>query len=162
MQQQNAKDWPRLLQCCGRGDTFVVWKLDRLGTSIKALVRILTLLEEQGSEFKSLTENIDTTTRGGKQLFQIIGAFRTLMREKTKPGLRVARTRGRKGGRPKALNASDIKTVQELYAKRDIPVPEICQQMKISRMTLYRYVKPKEKHQAGLPGFVRRLRGLGE
>src|SRR5918992_3587543 len=132
MQQQNAKDWPRLLQCCGRGDTFVVWKLDRLGTSIKALVRILTLLEEQGSEFKSLTENIDTTTRGGKQLFQIIGAFRTLMREKTKPGLRVARTRGRKGGRPKALNASDIKTVQELYAKRDIPVPEICQQMKIS------------------------------
>jgi DNA invertase Pin-like site-specific DNA recombinase len=144
------------------GDTLVVWKLDRLETSIKALIRIMTRLEEQGSEFKSLTDNIDTTTRGGKQFFRIIGAFRTLMREKTKPGLRVARAKGRKGGRPKTLTPEEIQTVQKLYATPDIPVPEICRQMKISRMTLYRYVKSKEKDQAGLPGFVRRLRGLGE
>jgi DNA invertase Pin-like site-specific DNA recombinase len=144
------------------GDTFVVWKLDRLGTSIKALVRIMTRLEEQGSEFKSLTDNIDTTTRGGKQFFRIIGAFRTLMREKTKPGLRIARAKGRKGGRPKTLTPEEIQTVQELYATPDIPVPEICRQMKISRTTLYRYVRSKEKDQAGVPGFIRRLRGLGD
>jgi DNA invertase Pin-like site-specific DNA recombinase len=144
------------------GDTLVVWKLDRLGTSIKALVRIMTRLEEQGIAFKSLTDNIDTTTRGGKQFFRIIGAFRTLMREKTKPGLRVARAKGRKGGRPKTLTPEEIQTVQELYATPDIPVPEICRQMKISRMTLYRYVKQPEKQQPGLKGLVQRLRGLGE
>jgi DNA invertase Pin-like site-specific DNA recombinase len=129
------------------GDCFVVWKLDRLGTSIKAVIRIMTPLEEQGIEFRSLTDNIDTTARGGKQLFRIIGAFRTLMREKTTAGLRVARTRGRKGGRPKTLTAEEIKTVQELYTNTNISIAEICRQMKISRMTFYRYVRPKKNNR---------------
>jgi DNA invertase Pin-like site-specific DNA recombinase len=85
------------------GDTFVVWKLDRLGTSIKALVRILTLIEEQGSEFKSLTDNIDTRTRGGKQFFRIIGAFCTLMREKTKLDCVSPEPEDEKVGGPKPL-----------------------------------------------------------
>jgi DNA invertase Pin-like site-specific DNA recombinase len=81
-------------------DTLVVWKLDRLGTSIKDLIRTMTYLLERGIGFISLTDNIDTTARGGQQVFRIFGALRTLMQEKTKPGLRVARAKGRKGGDP--------------------------------------------------------------
>jgi DNA invertase Pin-like site-specific DNA recombinase len=143
-------------------DTLVVWKLDRLGTSIKDLIRTMTYLLERGIGFISLTDNIDTTARGGQQVFRIFGALRTLMQEKTKPGLRVARAKGRKGGRPKSLTAEEVTLLQELYNNPDISVPEICEQLKISKMTLYRYVKPKEKHQAGLQGLVRRLRELGE
>jgi DNA invertase Pin-like site-specific DNA recombinase len=122
-------------------DTLVVWKLDRLGSSIKELLATMTFLAEQGIGFKSLTDNIDTTIRGGQQVFRIFGALRAVMREKTKPGLRAARAKGRKGGRPKSLTAEEVKLLQELYNNPDISVPEICEQLKISKTTLYRYVK---------------------
>jgi DNA invertase Pin-like site-specific DNA recombinase len=144
------------------GDTFVVWKLDRLGTSIKELVATMTFLAEQGIGFKSLTDNIDTTTRGGQQVFRTFAALRNVLKEKTSAGRRIARAKGRKGGRPKALTAEEVTLLKELYNNPDISVPEICQQLKISKMTLYRYVKPKDKQQPGLKGLVRRLRGIGE
>jgi DNA invertase Pin-like site-specific DNA recombinase len=143
-------------------DTLVVWKLERLETSIKDLMRTMTLLEEWGVGFKSLTDNIDTTVRGGKQVFRIFGGLRNVMREKTTAGLTAARVRGRKGGRPKTLSAEEIKVALELYNNSDVSILEICRQLKISKVTLYRYIKRREKQQPGLQGLVRRLRGLGE
>jgi DNA invertase Pin-like site-specific DNA recombinase len=85
-----------------------------------------------------------------------------VLKEKTNAGRGVARAKGRKGGRPKTLTTEEIKVALELYDNPDVSIPEICQQLKISKTTLYRYVRPKGKHQVGLQGFVRRLRGLGE
>src|ERR671918_356382 len=89
------------------GDTLVVWRLDRLGRSLKHLIETISQLDTRKIGFKSLTENIDTTTSGGKLIFHIFGALaefeRNLIRERTTAGLLAARARGKKGGRPKAL-----------------------------------------------------------
>jgi DNA invertase Pin-like site-specific DNA recombinase len=90
-----------------KGDTLVVWRLDRLGRSLPHLIAAMTDLEERGIGFKSLTENIDTITSGGKLIFHIFGALaefeRNLIKERTQAGLTAARARGKKGGRPQAL-----------------------------------------------------------
>ena len=131
-----------------QGDALVVWRLDRLGRSLPHLITTMTDLEERGIGFKSLTENIDTTTSGGKLIFHIFGALaefeRNLIRERTQAGLTAARARGRKGGRPKSLIARQISIAQSLYADRNIPIPEICRTLKISKATFYRHVKPGE------------------
>jgi DNA invertase Pin-like site-specific DNA recombinase len=130
-----------------RGDTLVVWRLDRLGRSLPHLITTMTDLEERGIGFKSLTENIDTTTSGGKLIFHVFGAHaefeQNLIRERTQAGLAAARARGRKGGRPKALTGKQLSIALDLYEKRH-PVAEICRTLKISRATLYRARKPKE------------------
>jgi DNA invertase Pin-like site-specific DNA recombinase len=127
-----------------KGDTLVVWRLDRLGRSLPHLITTMTDLEARGIGFKSLTENIDTTTSGGKLIFHIFGALaefeRNLIRERTQAGLTAARARGRTGGRPKALSAKQLSIAQELYEKRH-PIAEICRTLKISRATLYRSLK---------------------
>jgi DNA invertase Pin-like site-specific DNA recombinase len=132
------------------GDTLVVWRLDRLGRSLRDLIATMTMLEERGIGFKSLTENIDTTTSGGKLIFHIFGALaefeRNLIRERTQAGLMAARTRGRKGGRPRALSAKQRTIALDLYEKRH-PIAEICRTLKISRATLYRVIKTRERHQ---------------
>ena len=132
------------------GDTLVVWRLDRLGRSLPHLITTMTDLEERGIGFKSLTENIDTTTSGGKLIFHIFGALaefeRNLIRERTQAGLTAARARGKKGGRPKALTAKQVGIAHDLYEKRH-PIPEICRTLKISKATLYRYIKTGEGDQ---------------
>jgi DNA invertase Pin-like site-specific DNA recombinase len=104
----------------------------------------MTDLEEQGIGFKSLTENIDTTTSGGKLIFHIFGALaefeRNLIRERTQAGLTAARARGRKGGRPNALTTKQRSIAQDLYEKKH-PIADICRTLKISRPTLYRSIK---------------------
>jgi DNA invertase Pin-like site-specific DNA recombinase len=122
----------------------------------------MTLLYKQGIGFKSLTDNIDTTMSGGNQVYNTFVALRTVLKEKATAGRRVARAKGRKGGRPKLLTAEEVTLLQELYNNKEVSIPEICQQLKISKMTLYWYVKPKEQQQPGLRGLVRRLRGLEE
>jgi DNA invertase Pin-like site-specific DNA recombinase len=144
------------------GDTLVVWKLDRLGTSIKDLSKIMAILEEQGIGFKSLNDSLDTSTRGGAQIFRLFRALRAVMREKNQAGLRVARAKGRKGGRPKTLTASEIQELRELYSNQNIPILEIRRKFHLARSTFYRYVKPKDKQQPGLKGLVHRLRRLGD
>jgi DNA invertase Pin-like site-specific DNA recombinase len=133
-----------------KGDTFVVWRLDRLGRSLPHLISTMTMLEERGIGFKSLTENIDTTTSGGKLIFHIFGALaefeRNLIRERTQAGLTAARARGKKGGRPKALTGKQLGIAQDLYEKRH-PIAEICRTLKISRATLYRTLKNGKKDQ---------------
>jgi DNA invertase Pin-like site-specific DNA recombinase len=154
-----SKGLEKALTALRPGDTFVVWKLDRLGTSIKNVIRTMTYLSERGIGFRSLTDNIDTTARGGTQVFRIFHALRTVMREKTTAGRRVARAKGRKGGRPKTLTAEEIKVALELYNNEDVSIPEICQQLKISKTTLYRYVKPREPEKPRLSGLIRQLTG---
>jgi DNA invertase Pin-like site-specific DNA recombinase len=131
-----------------KGDTLVVWRLDRLGRSLRDLIATMTKLEERGIGFKSLTENIDTTTSGGKLIFHIFGALaefeRNLIRERTTAGLMAARARGRQGGRPKALTARQLGIAQDLYDKRH-PIAEICRTLEISKATLYRSIKTRER-----------------
>jgi DNA invertase Pin-like site-specific DNA recombinase len=133
-----------------KGDTLVVWRLDRLGRSLSHLITTMTDLEERGIGFKSLTENIDTTTSGGKLIFHIFGALaefeRNLIRERTQAGLTAARARGKRGGRPKALTGKQVGIAQDLYEKRH-PIAEICRTLKISRATLYRVLETEEKDQ---------------
>ena len=127
------------------GDVVVVWRLDRLGRSLKHLIETITTFERQGIGFRSLTENIDTTTPGGKLIFHVFGALaefeRDLIRERTQAGLAAARARGRKGGRPKALaDEKKIAIAKALYNDKNNTIAEICSTLKISRATLYRYV----------------------
>ena len=130
-----------------KGDTLVVWRLDRLGRSLPHLISTMTDLEERGIGFKSLTENIDTTTSGGKLIFHIFGALaefeRNLIRERTLAGLAAARARGRKGGRPRALTPEQRRIAQALYDDPKNPIADICRTFKISRFTLYRNINTK-------------------
>jgi len=130
-----------------KGDTLVVWRLDRLGRSLPHLITTMTDLLERGIGFKSLTEKIDTTTSGGKLIFHIFGALaefeRNLIRERTQAGLTAARARGKKGGRPKALTYQRRSIAQELYDTGH-PIVDICRTLKISRATLYRAIKTND------------------
>src|SRR5437588_9160914 len=115
------------------GDSLVVWKLDRLGRSLKHLIETITTLNNRKIGFKSLTENIDTTTSGGKLIFHIFGALaefeRDIIRERTKAGLAAARARGRLGGRPmaKILNTpKKVSMAQLLYDDKSNSIDESC------------------------------------
>ncbi|BCL77567.1 resolvase [Ktedonobacteria bacterium brp13] len=127
------------------GDTFVVWKLDRLGRSLKDLIETLGLLQERGVDFISLTENIDTTTPGGKLIFHLMGALaefeRDLIRERTKVGLAAAKARGRVGGRPRKTTDGEVALVRHLYHDSKHSITEICSMLEISRSTFFRYVR---------------------
>jgi DNA invertase Pin-like site-specific DNA recombinase len=133
-----------------KGDTLVVWRLDRLGRSLPDLITTMTDLEGRGIGFKSLTENIDTTTSGGKFIFHTFGALaefeRNLIRERTNAGLIAARARGRIGGRPKALTPQQRSIARSLYDDPKNSIPEICRTLKISSAKLYRSLKTGEKH----------------
>ncbi len=127
------------------GDMLVVWRLDRLGRSLSHLIELIQTLEGRGVGFKSLTEQIDTTTSGGKLIFHIFGALaefeRNLIRERTMAGLQAARARGRKGGRPRKPN-TDAKIVmaKRLHADPTNSIADICKTLGVSRATLYRYL----------------------
>ena len=121
------------LEYVREGDTLVVWRLDRLGRSLKHLIETITKLNNRKIGFKSITENIDTTTSGGKLVFHIFGALaefeRDIISERTNAGLSAARARGRLGGRPKAKMLDTPKKValaQSLYENRNNTIDEIC------------------------------------
>ncbi|HEV2238362.1 MAG TPA: recombinase family protein [Ktedonobacterales bacterium] len=131
------------------GDTLVVWRLDRLGRTLKHLIATITDLSEQAIGFMSLQENMDTTTSGGKLIFHIFGALaefeREVIKERTNAGLQAARARGRFGGRPtiESLDSKRVALARKLYADRSMPVSEICATLHIGRSTLYRYVNER-------------------
>jgi DNA invertase Pin-like site-specific DNA recombinase len=130
------------------GDTLVVWRLDRLGRSLRDLIAWAQYLEEQGIGLQSLHEQINTSTPTGKLTFHLFGALaefeRNLIQERTKSGLNAARARGRRGGRRKALNADKRQLVSELYEQKKLPVTKICQMMGISKPTLYKYIREQQ------------------
>lgn len=138
----------RMLDTAREGDTIVVWRLDRLGRSLKELIETVTTLAERGIELRSLRENIDTSTPTGKFMFHIIAAMaefeRDIICERTQAGLEAARARGRKGGRPKVtsrLRAGQLERARELYAAKGNTVQEIMSLTGFtSRATFYKYV----------------------
>jgi DNA invertase Pin-like site-specific DNA recombinase len=135
----------KLKEHCREGDTVVVWRLDRLGRSLKDLIEMVNFFDSQGIAFKSLQENIDTATSSGKLVFHIFGALsefeRNLIVERTKAGLQSARARGIKGGRKHKLDAAKQKTAQSMYDSKKHTIKEICQTLNISKPTLYKYLK---------------------
>jgi len=135
----------RTIKLFQKDDTLVVWRLDRLGRSLKHLIELTAELEEKGIGLRSLTEAIDTATASGKLTFHIFGALaefeRNLIRERTQVGLAAARAKGRKGGRPPALDDQEREEAIRLYSAKKHSVKEICQMMGISKPTLYSYVK---------------------
>jgi len=133
-----------------KGDVLVVWKLDRLGRSLQQLIETVNGLAARGIEFRSLTEQIDTTTPGGKLIFHIFGSLaefeRDLIRERTRAGLTAARARGRIGGRPRAEGLNDERKMalaHSLYNDKNNTIDTICKTLKVSRATLYRYISPQ-------------------
>lgn len=133
------------LKALRRGDTLVVWRLDRLGRSLKDLMDIVSNLEKAGINFISVTEHIETETAAGKLIFHLFGALsefeRNLIRERTKAGIAAARARGRKGGRKPILDQYKIKEIKALMADPSIKVTTIAKRYGISRATLYKYAK---------------------
>ena len=128
-----------------KGDTLVVWKLDRLGRSLRHLIEVINKLMDEGMYFMSLQEKIDTTSTSGKLIFHIFAALaefeREIISERTKAGLKAARARGRFGGRPKKLNEEQTQMVKKMWKDHTIPIDEICHSFDISRTTLYHYLK---------------------
>lgn len=140
------------------GDSLVVWRLDRLGRSLKDLVEIVTSLEKRGVGFISLTENVDTVSAGGKLVFHLFAALaefeRNLIRERTVAGLVAARARGRKGGRKVKLDKSDVRKAAAMLLDPLMTKTEVAQHFEVSRVTLDAALKRENylQHDAALKG----------
>lgn len=135
----------RLLDHARPGDSVVVWRLDRLGRSLRHLIDTVNELADRGVSFRSLTENIDTTTSGGKLVFHIFGALaefeRELIRERTHAGLAAARARGRAGGRPTVMTPEKIATAQQMFDSGGYTVAAIAEVVGVSRASIYRHIR---------------------
>ena len=131
-----------MLDSARRGDTIVVYRLDRLSRSVSDLVSTMTHLSERGIEFRSLSEQIDTTTPGGRLIFHLFAAvaqFETdLIRERTRVGLAAARERGKITGRPSKISAEQRKVLLDLYRADSHTVSELAELFNVSRATIYR------------------------
>ena len=125
------------------GDTLVVWKLDRLGRSVKQLVELVSALHKQNVQFKSLTDSIDTGTPSGRFFFHVMASLaemeRDLIVERTRAGLDVARQLGRKGGRKPKMTDSKIESAKKLLAS-GVPPKDVAKNLGVSVPTLYRWV----------------------
>ena len=131
-----------LLEQVGPGDTVVVWRLDRLGRSLRHLLETVAGLEQRGVSFVSLTENIDTSTPGGRLVFHLFGALaefeRDLIRERTQAGLAAARARGRTGGRPTVWTPDKLRAAKAMHATGLHDVASIARALGVSRASVYR------------------------
>src|SRR5215216_6445221 len=120
--KESRPELERALEYCREGDVFVVWKLDRLGRSLKELLELVGRLQERGVEFRSLRENLDTTTPAGKLVFHVFASLaefeRDIIRERTMAGLEAARARGRKGGRKPVMNEKKVALASKLMQAR--------------------------------------------
>ncbi len=124
------------------GDTLVVWRLDRLGRSLRHLIEVVTGLDERGVGFRSLRESIDTTTAGGRLVFHLFGALaqfeREITRDRTVAGLTAARARGRVGGRPSKLSVEQVRQARKMDDARELTVEQIGAVLGVSRTSIYR------------------------
>ena len=145
------KQLDELIKQVRKGDMIIVWKLDRLGRSLRDLVNLISKFQEIEVGFKSLQDNIDTTTPTGKLTFHLFAALaefeRDIISERTKAGLASARARGRKGGRPKGLSKqaqNKARLAESLYKEKELSIKEICDYLSISKPTFYRYLRHRK------------------
>jgi len=141
----------KLLEHARKGDVIVIWKLDRLGRSLKHLVEVVTGLIEKGIGLKSLHDPVDTTTSQGRLVFNIFASLaefeRDVIRERTMAGLTAARARGRTGGRPKGMSKEAEKkalAAESLYKQGKLGANEIADNLSISKATLYKYLRHRQ------------------
>ena len=143
---------PGLDECLGQlreGDTLIVWRLDRLGRSVRHLIDLVEDLRQRKVGFKSICDgSIDTTSASGELIFHIFTALaqfeRRLIQERTRAGLAAARARGRLGGRkPIAVTDPRVQTAKRMHSDKAMPIADICKTLRISRPTLYRYLALK-------------------
>ena len=131
-----------------KGDTLIVWKLDRLGRSVKDLVIMVGKLEKRGVHFKSLTDNIDTSTPAGRFFFHVMASLaqmeRELLIERTKAGLDVARKHGRIGGRKRKMTESKLKSAKKLLSD-GVPSKDVARDLGVSVPTLYRWIPASDR-----------------
>ncbi|MDP3012897.1 MAG: recombinase family protein [Candidatus Subteraquimicrobiales bacterium] len=135
----------KLLELLRQGDTLVIWKLDRLGRSLKHLIDLVTRLQEMGVELISIQDSVNTASPSGKLTFAIFAAIaefeRECIRERSLAGLAAARERGKVGGRKFKLDSTQLQILKNLSQDRNLSVDGICKQMDISRGTYYNYLK---------------------
>lgn len=144
-------DRPALKDACSHlreGDTLVVWKLDRLGRTVKALITLVKDLEDKGIGFRSLTDNIDTSTTSGRFFFHIMASLaqmeRELIAERTKAGLEIARKLGRVGGRKRKMTKSKIDAAKSLF-KQGMPAKDVASSIEVSIATLYKWIPAEDQ-----------------
>lgn len=149
-----------MLDSLQKGDVLMIWKLDRLGRSLRHLVETVGMLIEKGIGFQSLNDPIDTTTAQGRLVFGIFASLaefeRELIRERTMAGMKSARARGRLGGKPKGLSPEAEKTsymAAALYQEGKLSTIQICRKLSIARSTLYEYLK-RRNVEIGTKDFV--------
>lgn len=150
--RKNRPELDAMLKMLRPGDTVVVYKLDRIGRSLKHLIELFEVLDEKGVHFISLKEKIDTSSAIGKFAFHLFAALaefeREMIKERTKGGRDAARARGRTGGRP-AVDKKQIEKALKLYDSKAYHVSEIVKLTGISHTTLYRYIKKRKEEKAG-------------
>jgi len=139
----------RLMETVREGDVVVIWRLDRLGRSLRDLLDLAARLEAEGVGLKCIQDNIDTTSSGGKFIFQVFGALaefeRNIIKERTQAGLAAARARGRTGGRPKALDSKEQRLLVKLHKAREHSIAQLCRMFNISKPTLYSYLEAADQ-----------------
>lgn len=133
-----------MLDYARTGDVVTVWRLDRLGRSVRHLVDVVGLLEKEGIQFRSLTEGIDTTTPNGRLTFHIFAAVAEfesdLIRARTNAGLAAARSRGRVGGRPTVMTSEKRTGADDLLSRPGATVTSVARALGVSRTTIYRHI----------------------
>ncbi len=146
-----SRERPELAKCLDAlraGDTLTVWRLDRLGRSLRDLVGTVADLEERGVGFRSLRESIDTGSAGGKLIFHVFAALaefeRSLIRERTRAGLAAARARGRKGGRPRKLTPDQARKARAMLLDPDMTKGEVARHFRVTRVTLNKMLADSE------------------
>ena len=134
----------KLVEQARSGDVLVVWRLDRLGRSLRHLIELSEQLQQRGIGLHSLSESIDTSTPSGRFMFSILGALGQMeleiIRERTRAGLRAAAARGRRGGRPPSLDEAKVRAARAMMAAGTMTAAEIARQLGVSPSTLYRHV----------------------
>jgi len=147
--QRNRPALKNALNYMRKGDTLVVWKLDRLARSLKQLIETIENLDKRKINFKSITEAMDTATTGGRLIYHIFAALsefeRSVILERTKAGLTAARKMGRVGGRPKSLSEQDLLEAKALLKDKNITVAQVAKRFGVSEATFYRYM-PGGRH----------------